>query len=106
MCGISAITLGIVGFLGGYLDKKFSKDSRITIILMVIFATIAFEVGKYAISIIINSITPEILPFGKLLFVEIVFNVIITIILYPLIKRAGYYMENVFKSKNILTRYF
>lgn len=98
--------LGVVGFIGGYLDKKFSKDSRITMILMVIFATVAFEVGKYGISIVINSITPELLVFGKLLFVEVVFNVILTIILYPIIKRAGYYMENVFKSKNILTRYF
>lgn len=106
MCGISAIMLGIVGFLGGYLDKKFSKDSRITMILMVTFTTIAFEVGKYAINIIINTITPEILEFTKLMFVETIFNVIITIILYPLIKRAGYYMENVFKTKNILTRYF
>ena len=98
--------LGVVGFLGGYLDKKFSKDSRITIILMVIFSTVAFEVGKYVISVMINSITPEVFAFSKLLFVEVVFNVIITIIVYPIIKKAGYGMENVFKSKNILTRYF
>lgn len=97
---------GIIGFIGGYLDKSFSKDSRITMILMVILSTAVFEIGKYAISIILDNIPIEILPFLRLLIVEIVYNVILTIILYPLIKKAGYYMENVFRSKNILTRYF
>lgn len=98
--------LGTIGFIGGYLDKNFSKDSRITMILMVILSTTIFEVGKYAISIFINEIPLEILPFLRLIIVEIIYNVILTIILYPLIKKAGYYMENVFRSKNILTRYF
>ena len=104
--GITSIMLGIVGFLGGYLDKKFSKDSRITMILMVILATLIYEVGKYGIYIIKDNMPLEIGAFSKLLFVEIIFNVILTIILQPLIKKAGYYMENIFKSKNILTRYF
>ncbi len=98
--------LGIVGFIGGYLDKSFSKDSRITMILMVILSTAIFEIGKYAISIMSYKIPVEILPFLRLIIVEIIYNVILTIILYPLIKKAGYYMENVFRSKNILTRYF
>lgn len=104
--GISSIMFGIIGFIGGYLDKSFSKDSRITIILMVILATFVFEVGKYAINIMLYKIPIEMLPFLRLLIVEIIYNVILTIILYPLIKKTGYYMENVFRSKNILTRYF
>ena len=32
--GISAIMLGIVGLIGGIFDKNFSKESRISIILM------------------------------------------------------------------------
>ena len=98
--------LGIVGILGGYLDKKFSKDSRITMILMVVLSTLIFETGKYIINIIMFNSPIEILAFIKILFVEIIFNVILTIILQPLIKKAGYYVENVFKNKNILTRYF
>lgn len=98
--------LGIVGFLGGYLDKKFSKDSRITMILMVIFATFIYETGKYSINVIMYKLPLEILPFIKILFVETIYNIIITIITQPIIKKAGYYIENVFKSKNILTRYF
>lgn len=98
--------LGIVGFLGGYLDKKFSKDSRITIILMVILATFVYEIGKYSANVILYNQELEILAFTKILLVETIYHVIITIIMQPLIKKAGYYMENVFKSKNILTRYF
>lgn len=98
--------LGIVGFLGGYLDKKFSKDSRITMILMVIFSTLIYEIGKYIINVIMYNLPLEALAFIKILFVETIYNIIITIIMQPLIKKAGYYMENVFKSKNILTRYF
>lgn len=97
---------GIIGFMGGYLDKSFSKDSRITMILMVALATAFFEIGKYGISIIIDKIAIEIIPFIRLIVVEIIYNVILTIIFYPLIKKTGYYMENVFKNKNILTRYF
>lgn len=98
--------LGVIGFIGGYLDKNFSKDSRITMILMVILSTVLFEIGKYLASIIIHEIQLEILPFLRLIIVEIIYNVILTIILYPIIKKAGYCMENVFKNKKILTRYF
>ena len=50
--------------------------------------------------------TIEILAFSKILLVELVFNTLITIIIYPLIKKAGYYVENLFDDKFILTRYF
>lgn len=106
MYGITSIMLGIIGFLGGYLDKKFSKDSRITMILMVIFSTVLYEAGKYIINIIMYKIPVEVFPFIKIVFVETIYNIILVIILQPIIKKAGYYMENVFKSKNILTRYF
>lgn len=97
---------GMIGFIGGYLEKSFSKDSKLTILLMVIIATFIFEIGKYVISIIMYKLPIEILPFIRLIFVETIYNVILTIILYPLIKKFGYYMENVFRNKNILTRYF
>ena len=43
--GISATMLGIIGFVGGYLGKNFSKDSRITIITMIAIATLLYEIG-------------------------------------------------------------
>ena len=43
--GITAIMLGTVGFIGGMFDKNFSKESRITIIIMVVASTFIYEIG-------------------------------------------------------------
>lgn len=104
--GISGIMLGIVGALGGFLDKNFSKDSRMTIILMTVGITFIYELGVYLLNAIIVSTSIEIIPFLKIIAIEIVYNVLLTIILYPLIQKAGYYIEEVFKGSRILTRYF
>lgn len=104
--GISGIMLGIVGLLGEYLDKNFSKDSRVTMILMVIGATIIYELGYYIFQIFKWNIAIEFIPFIKILLIETIFNVVLVIILYPLIQKAGYYLENLFKNKSVLTRYF
>lgn len=104
--GISGIMLGIVGLLGEYLDKNFSKDSRITMMLMVIGSTIIYEVGCYIFQIIKWDILIEIIPFIKTLLIEVIFNIVLVIILYPLIQKTGYYVENLFKNKAVLTRYF
>ncbi len=104
--GISGILLGAIGLLAEYCDKNFSKDSKITIILMVIVSTALFEIGIYVFSLIRNSIDAEILPFIKILVIEIIYNILISIIIYPLIHKLGYALENTFKTKTIMTRYF
>jgi len=104
--GISAAMLGIIGFLGGYLDKNFSKESRLTVMLMVIGTTAVYEIGTYIFNIVEFSINIEIFSFIKILLKEILYNAILTIILYPLIQKAGYMLEDIFKGQKILTRYF
>ena len=104
--GISGIMLGIIGLAGEYLDKNFSKESKITIILMIISSTIVFELGSYLFSLITLEINMEIISFIKILFIETLYNVIITIIIYPLIQKLGHILEETFKTRNILTRYF
>lgn len=105
--GTSSIMLGIIGLIGGYIDKNFSKDSRLMIMAMVTAATIIYEIGLYIIqSIVLSYSISEIGLFIKTLIIEIMYNIIITIIIYPIIKKAGYFLEGVFKENNILTRYF
>lgn len=104
--GISAIMLGLIGAMGGILDKNFSKDSKMTIILMTIGITFIYETGIYLLNNLVISSTIEIIPFSKILAIEILYNVIITIILYPLVQKAGHYIEDIFKERQILTRYF
>lgn len=104
--GTSALALGIVGLLGEILSKNFSKDSRFIVCLMVIGTTAVYEIIVYLLTMLRIEGTVEILAFLKILLIEMLFNGLITIIIYPLIKKAGYYLENLYDDKFILTRYF
>ena len=96
--GINAISLGLVGLLAGIFDKNFSKDSRITVMLMVFGMTILFEILNYIVSGIILHTSVEILNFIRILVIEVIYNLIITIIIYPIMQRFGYYIENKYKK--------
>ena len=104
--GISAILLGAVGFLGEYFDTNFSKESRFTIMLMVMGTTFLYELAVYIYNIFRLEILFEPYSFLKIALIEVLYNAIIVIIVYPIIQKAGYAIENTFKVKNILTRYF
>ena len=104
--GINCICLGLIGFLSTVFDRNFSKDSRMTIMVMGVVATVIFEVLSYILNYIFVSTNIEIINFIKILAIEVLYNLILTIILYPLIQKAGYYIENEYKGNKILTRYF
>lgn len=104
--GTNLLSLTFIGIIATLFDKNFSKDSRITIMFMVFGATIFFEVISYFINYILYSVNIEILSFIKILVIEVIYNILITIIIYPLIQKFGYYIENEYKKNRILTRYF
>ena len=104
--GITAIMLCVIGYLGAYFDRNFSKENKITIIVMIAVATIIFESGYYALNAIMLGFDAEMMQFVKILLIEILYNILLTILLYPIIQKAGYGMDRTFKKNNILTRYF
>lgn len=104
--GQTAVILGVIGFFGGYLDKNLSKDSKITVILLVMGATMIYEIFTYAYKGMILSSNIEIGIFAKILVIETIYNGLLTIILYPLMQKLGYKIEDIFKNPQILTRYF
>lgn len=104
--GISGIMLGAIGFLGGFLDKNFSKDSRLTMLIMIVISTCFYESGSYLFHHFLNNSNIDILFFIRVLLIENFFNIMITIIFYPMLIKLGYKLEKVFKKKEILTRYF
>lgn len=104
--GISAVMLGIIGFIGGYLDKNFSKDSRITMITMIAMSTFLYEIGIITFNYFINEAQIRLIYVIKTLIIELIYNSIVTIIIYPLIMKLGYRVEENFKENRILTRYF
>ena len=104
--GITALMLCIIGYLGAYFDKNFSKENKFTIIFMVLGATFIFELGCYFINSIILDFEREYLQFFKILSFECLYNILLTILLYPIIQKLGYIIDRSFKRSNILTRYF
>ena len=104
--GVSAFLLGIIGLIAEYLDKSFSKDSRIMLMMIVIAGTVFFEVGYYVFKIIKYGAAFEFVPFIKILVIEIIFNIFLTIIIYPLIQNMGNKLEEIFKNKKVLSRYY
>lgn len=104
--GITAIMFCIIGYLGAYFDKNFSKESKLKIVFMVIGATIIYELGYYLLSGLIIGFDFEWFNFMRIIIFEVIYNVLIIIILYPLIQKTGYEIDRSFKKNNILTRYF
>ena len=76
-----------MGFYGGYFEKNLSKDSKITVMLMVVAATASYEIFIYIQRAIVLSANVEIWTFVKILVVEIIYNTLITIIIYPLMQK-------------------
>lgn len=104
--GLTSVTLALVGILGGLFDKTLSKDSRLTVLLMGAICTIIYEIVLYFFNYMFFKINIEIYSFLKILFIETIYNVLLIIIVYPLMKATGYEIENEIKGDRILTRYF
>ena len=97
----------LIASIGGILFvKNFSKESRITITIISIAMTFICELIVYILRIIILKANIEIVAFFKIVSIELIFNVLITIILYPLIQKFGNWLENRFTEDKILTKYF
>ena len=104
--GINATMLGLAGLLGGILTKNFSKDSRMTIMVMTAGVTLICELIFYLIQVIAFRLSIEIIPLIKIIGIEILYNSLLIIIMYPLIQKTGNALERVFTKNNILTKYY
>lgn len=88
------------------MEKDFSKDSKITVMIMCATATAAYELFVYLYKGAVLSANIEMLIFIRILIIEILYNTLLAIILYPLMQKLGYKIESVFNKTQILTRYF
>lgn len=101
--GITSAMFCIIGFMATWFDSLWSKDEKISIVIMVIIATFIFEFGSYFLNSIIFDFEMELLAFFKTLLVEELYNVLLTIIFFGLIKKLGYSMERKLKRNNMYT---
>ncbi len=104
--GLTSIALALIGLISGMFDKTLSKDNRMTVLLMGIVCTIIYEIILYFLQYMAFKTNVEILTFAKVLLVEVVYNMLLIIILYPLMNKTGYEIEDEIKGNRILTKYF
>ena len=104
--GFTGIALGIVGYVGELLDKNFDKNNLLTLLAMVAIVTFGYELVNMFYIIVRNGLNFNIFIFLIMIVVEVLFNVLLVMIFYPLIKKIGHYFEEVFKVKRVLTRYY
>lgn len=102
---IEPMMLGVLGFASGLLAKNFSKENRLNIMIMVIATTFIYEIGVYTLKILMNGLQLELLGFIKIIFIEILYNSMITIIIYPMIQYFGSKIEDKLFGNKVL-RYF
>ena len=80
--GLNAIMLGMAGLVGGILDKSFSKESRITFMIMTMAVTILCEIINYTLQIILLGAEPQFVKFMQIVIIEAIYNAILVKILY------------------------
>ena len=97
--GISAILFCLIVFLAEYVYKNISNENKATMMLLVASSTLLFESLGYVFYIWKLGVTLELVSFAKILVIEILYNVIITIILYPLIQKGSNILYDIFKNK-------
>ena len=72
---------------------------------MTIGSTVFFELAMHLVNIMKFHIETD-MSLLTTLAIETLYNAILVIILYPIMQKIGYYLEDVFKSKKYLTGYF
>ena len=73
---------------------------------MVVVTTFLYEFVMYIINSVIFSYVWEMKAFFIKIIIEMIYNAIITIILYPMMQKTGYRIQDMFKQNKILTRYY
>ena len=104
--GVTAVTFCLIALVCRYFDRNFSKDNKLSILILIVGLTIVCEVITYFLNCLILEIDIEIVPFIRILAIEVLYNAILTFIFYNLILKLGAMLERQFKQRNILTRYF
>lgn len=101
--GIYSIALGLVGLISGLLERSFSKDSKITVMIITLFLTAIFEMIVYILNIFFVGVSNvDIINFLSIVLVECFYNTILIIIVYPLFSKFGSKLEEDFINKSFL----
>lgn len=100
--GLNAVSLSIVGLVSELLDKNFSKDNRITVMLLTCVLTFLSEIIFYSLQVLFCGVDLQIFEFIKIVFIEIIYNAFLIAIIYPLFLSLGEKIESDFTTNSFL----
>lgn len=85
--GITAICLGLLAYGVSNVEKVFSIESKLSLIIFIAASTIAYEAVNYILQFIIIETSFEFTKILQILIIETIYNILLTIIFYPLCKK-------------------
>ena len=103
--GINAISLGAAGLLAGILAKNFSIEHKFTFIIIASLLTFIGESVYYALEIILSEAEVQLIIFIRILLIEIIFNDLIIIIIYPVLNKIGQKLKMMLEDETNYIKY-
>ena len=99
--GIFLVSYTIVGIIVGYLNNKYNKENRISLVYITIIATFIFEFIQYIVYALSFKIYSNIFYFVKQFVISSILNIVIVFIVYSLIHNLiGYFDSRLKKETN------
>lgn len=104
--GISAVLFTMIGYFGEILQKRFPKNSKITLIIMSSITTGIYELLRICYRYMFFSSHIGFVQFIITLSIELLFNALLIIIFYPIIHRFAVTVDDTFNGNDTITKYF
>ena len=104
--GISAVLFMLIGYSGEILQKRFPKNSKITLIIMSSITTGIYELLRVCYRYIFFSSQMGFVQFITTVAIELLFNALLIIILYPIINKSAIVVDDTFNGNDTITKYF
>lgn len=100
--GIYAIGLSVTALVANIMKNKISDINRITTVTLTIILTIVYNLVIYVLSITAMDSNIMVIQFLKVVIIEIIYNSLLTILIYPILKKTTDKIQEIFEFKNIL----
>lgn len=87
--GIYALFYTLTGILAGFLNHNFSKENKLSMVMLTLIVTLIFESGIYFCNILLRQFEFELLSFLLILILEAAYNMLLTVLLFKPITFLG-----------------
>ncbi len=104
--GISAVLFMLIVYSGEILHKRFPKNSKITLIIMSSITTGIYELLRVCYRYMFFSSQMGFVQFITTVAIELLFNALLIIILYPIINKSAIVVDDTFNGNDTITKYF